>query len=307
MTVTVYSETRRYTERLRTNNPKRHVSVSGILHDLGVSTSGYYAWKKHTPSQTESRRNEMKGKIQEVYQQSHQIYGAPKITAVLNQEGNRISTRTTGQYMRQLGIQAVWVRHRTHTTIHSDFDLKLKNILNEQFNPDTPNAVWVSDITYIWTNDGFVYLTNVMDLFPRKILAWVLSTTLEAKYVAETVRKAIRERNGEKPKVFHNDRGCQYVSQEFIDATYGITNSYSKKGYPWDNACIESFHSLIKREWLSRFRIENYEQAYRYVFEYINAFYNTVRIHSHCNYESPEQYEADFLDRLSQKSQRLAG
>ena len=126
MTVTVYSETRRYTERLRTNNPKRHVSVSGILHDLGVSTSGYYAWKKHTPSQTESRRNEMKGKIQEVYQQSHQIYGAPKITAVLNQEGNRISTRTTGQYMRQLGIQAVWVRHRTHTTIHSDFDLKLK-------------------------------------------------------------------------------------------------------------------------------------------------------------------------------------
>lgn len=135
----------------------------------------------------------------------------------------------------------------------------------------------------------FVYLTSVMDLFSRRILAWVLSTTLEAKYVVETVRKAIRERNGEKPKVFHNDRGCQYVSQEFVDATHGMTNSYSKKkGYPWDNACTESFHSLIKGGCLNRFKIENYEQAYRYVFEYINAFYNMVRIHSHCGYKSSD-------------------
>lgn len=307
MTVAVYSETLKYTHNLRTNHSKRHASVSGILHYLGVSTSGYYAWKKHIPSKTENHRNEMKGRIQEIYQQSHQIYGAPKITAVLQQSGHSISQRTTGKYMRQMGLHALWVRHWTRTTVNSDFDLKLQNILNEQFNPSAPNTVWVSDITYIWTDEGFVYLTSVMDLFSRKILAWVLSRTLEAKYVVETVQKAVSERRGAKPRVFHNDRGKQYVSREFLKETQGMINSYSKKGYPWDNACIESFHSLIKREWLNRFKIENYDQAYRYVFEYINTFYNTVRIHSHCDYQSPNQYETAYLKRLSKMDRDQAG
>ncbi|QUC04279.1 IS3 family transposase [Atopobium sp. oral taxon 416] len=209
--------------------------------------------------------------------------------------------------MRKMGICALWVRHWTHTTTDSDFDLRLQNILDEQFSPDMQNAVWVSDITYIWTEKGFVYLTSVMDLFSRKILAWVLSRTLEAKNVVETVQKAVGERNGVKPKVFHNDRECQYVSDEFLEATREMTNSYSKKGYLWDNACIESFHSLIKREWLNRFKIENYDQAYRYVFEYINTFYNTVRIHSHCKYQSPDEYEAAYSKRLSELKQGLAG
>ena len=209
--------------------------------------------------------------------------------------------------MREMGIHALWVKHWTHTTIHSSFDLHLKNILNEQFNPADPNQVWVSDITYIWTDEGFVYLTSVMDLFSRRILAWTLSTSLEAKYVVETVQKAIRERRGAKPRVFHNDRGCQYVADEFLNATRGMINSYSKKGYLWDNACIESFHSLIKREWLCRFKIRNYEEAYRFVFEYINTFYNTIRVHSHCGYLSPDQYERKFLDRMQKSGRELAG
>ena len=307
MTIAVYAATRDYTDAIRQNNPKRRVSVSGILHYLGVSTSGYYAWTKHIPSASENHRKQMKNKIQDVYQRSYQIYGAPKITAVLRRQGNSISERTTGKYMHEMGIRALWVKHWTHTTIHSDFDLQLKNILNEQFNPDNPNQVWVSDITYIWTDEGFVYLTSVMDLFSRRILAWTLSTTLEAKYVVETVQKAIRERSGAKPRVFHNDRGCQYVAQEFLNATRGMINSYSKKGYPWDNACIESFHSLIKREWLRRFKIRNYKEAYRYVFEYINTFYNTIRVHSHCGYLSPDQYERKYLDRMEKSRQQMAG
>lgn len=133
------------------------------------------------------------------------------------------------------------------------------------------------------------------------------SPTLEAEYVVDTIQKAIRERNGVRPKVFHNDRGCQYVSQEFLNATRGMTNSYSKKGYPWDSACIESFHALIKREWINRFKISNYEEAYRYVFEYINTFYNTIRIHSHCGYLSPDQYEKKYLDHKTIAEQQLAG
>ena len=307
MTVAVYTATRDYTDEVRRNNPKRRVSISGILHYIGVSTSGYYAWIRHKPSDSETHRAQIKDKIQDIYQRSYQIYGAPKITAIMRQHGNSISERTTGKYMREMGIRARWVKHWTRTTTNSDFDLQLKNILNEQFNPSNPNQVWVSDITYIWTDDGFVYLTSVMDLFSRRILAWTLSTTLEAKYVVETIKKAIRERNGVMPRVFHNDRGCQYVSQEFLNATRGMTNSYSKKGYPWDNACMESFHALLKREWINRFKIFNYTHAYKLVFEYIETFYNTVRIHSHCGYLSPDQYEKKYLDHMEKTEQKLAG
>ena len=165
----------------------------------------------------------------------------------------------------------------------------------------SPDSVWVSDITYIWTFEGFVYLTSIMDLYSRKIIAWTLSSTLEAVHVAETVEEAKRRRHINSPLVFHNDRGSQYVSEAFLKATEGMINSYSQKAYPWDNACIESFHALIKREWLNRFKIFDYRHAYKLVFEYIETFYNTVRIHSHCDYISPDQYEKEYLAQKALK------
>jgi putative transposase len=200
MTVAVYAATRNYTAAIRQNNPRRCVSLSGILHYLGVSTSGYYACTKHILSVSENHRKQTKNKIQDIYKRSYQIYGAPKITAVLRRQENPISERTTSKYKREMGIRALWVKHWTHTTIHSDFDLQLKNILNEQFNPSELNQVWASDITYIWTDEGFVYLTSVINLFSRGVLAWTFSTTLVAKYVLETVQKAIRERSIAKPR-----------------------------------------------------------------------------------------------------------
>lgn len=163
--------------------------------------------------------------------------------------------------------------------------------LDEQFTPDRPNAVWCSDITYIWTTDGFVYLTSIMDLFSRKIIAWTLSQTLEVSSVIHTINKAKARRNTKLPLIIHSDRGSQYVSQAYREATAKMQRSYSKKAFPWDNACIESFHALIKREWLNRFKIRDYQQAYRLIFEYIEAFYNTKRIHSHCDYMSPDDFE----------------
>ncbi len=133
-------------------------------------------------------------------------------------------------------------------TVNPDFSSSLKNILNEQFNPEHPNSVWCSDITYIWTDEGFVYLTSMMDLYSRKIIAWTLSKTLEAVHVADTVRKAMRQRNVTTPLVINSDRGSQYVSDAYKQVTRSMILSYSNKGYPYDNACIESFHSLIKRE-----------------------------------------------------------
>lgn len=163
-----------------------------MLKILGVSLSGYKAWKKRKPSKTELRRNKIKEEIVDIYNASYQNYGAPKITVELRKNGETISERTVGKYMNEIGIKAQWIKPYTRTTVNPDFSSSLKNILNEQFNPEHPNAVWCSDITYIWIDEGFVYLTSIMDLYSRKIIAWTLSKTLEAVHVADTVRKAMR-------------------------------------------------------------------------------------------------------------------
>lgn len=270
MTEALFLETAHQEEQFREEG-KRRLNVSGVLRILGVSRSGYYAWKKRLPSDRELRKQKLK---------------------------ERIVEKTVGNYMRELGIKAQYIKPYTVTTTEPDFSSRLRNILDEKFDPEEPDAVWCSDITYIWTFEGFVYLTSIMDLFSRKIIAWVLSDTLEAKWAVDAVEKAKAARNVEKPKILHTDRGIQYVCQEYIEATEGIQRSYSKKAYPWDNACIESFHSLIKREWLNRFKIFNYNHAYRLVFEYIETFYNTVRIHSHCGYQSPDEYEKSYMKKM---------
>ncbi len=168
MTEAIYLEV---TEKAETaHKAKRRVSVSGMLKYLGVSRSGYRAWPHHVPSNAEKRRETIKAKIKDIYEESKQNYGAPKITKKLQENGERISERTVGKYMKQMGMKAQWVKPYTITTKDSDFSSELQNILDEKFNPERPNAVWCSDITYIWTIDGFVYLTSIMDLFSRKII-----------------------------------------------------------------------------------------------------------------------------------------
>ncbi len=278
-----------------------------MLCHLGVSRSGYNSWLKRLPSNQRKRKEAIQEKIQILYDESYQNYGAPKITKQLQAEGEKISERTVGVYMREMGIKAQYVKPYTVTTKNSDFSNKLVNILDENFNPSEPNAVWCSDITYVWTYDGFVYLTSIIDLFSRKIIAWTLSNIMEVSCVIETINKAKLSRKISKPLVIHSDRGSQYVSEEYKKATAKMQASYSKKAYPWDNACIESFHALIKREWLNRFKITDFNHAYRLIFEYIETFYNTVRIHSFCGYKSPNSYEKEYNRLLSRKLSIVAG
>ena len=305
MTEALFMETAHYEVQLQ-EQEKRRLNVSGVLKILGVSRSGYLAWKQRLPSNREKRKELIKERILAVYHESHQNYGAPKIAECLRREGEKIADKTVGNYMRELGIKAQYVRPYTVTTIDPELSSRLRNILKEKFDPEEPDAVWCSDITYIWTLEGFVYLTSIMDLYSRKIIAWVVSDTLEAKYVVEAVEKARKRRNVDKPLVLHTDRGIQYVSKDYVRATEGMKRSYSKKAYPWDNACIESFHALIKREWLNRFQILNYDHAYRLIFQYIETFYNTVRIHSHCGYLSPNEYERVYEQKLKE-IERQAG
>jgi putative transposase len=210
MTEAIYLEVAKKCEELE---GKRLVSVTGMLRFLGVSRSGYLSWLHRLPSNQQKRKRATKERIQEIYDQSHQNYGAPKIKEVLRSEGETISERTVGTYMRELGIKAQYVRPYTVTTKDSCFSSQLQNILDEQFNPDIPNAVWCTDITYIWTMNGFVYLTSIMDLYSRKIIAWTLSETLDVSCVIETINKATKKRQISKPLVIHSDRGSQ-VRQE---------------------------------------------------------------------------------------------
>ena len=284
----------------------RRVSISGMLKKLGVSRSGYRAFLHRKPSASQQRKEAIKESIKQIHDESKQNYGAPKITKELRKSGETIAERTVSKYMKEMGIHAQWVKPWTTTTRDSDFSKELHNILDEQFNPDRPNAVWCTDITYIWTFDGFVFLTSIMDLFARKIIAWTLSETMEVSCVIDTINKAKERRNTDLPLIIHSDRGSQYVSQAYRDATQKMTRSYSHTGYPYDNACIESFHALIKREWLNRFKIFNYSHAYRLVFEYIETFYNTVRIHSHCDYMSPNDFEKLYENLKKEDKQTLA-
>lgn len=275
--------------------------MSGVLRILGVSRSGYRAFREHPPSAGQMKKEQRMAQIRKIYEESHEIYGAPKIAAKMRQEGDRISGRTVGKYMREMGIRACYRKHTTQTTRDSDFNSRLKNILKRSFQPKKPDAAWCTDITYIWTYEGFVYLASIMDLYSRRIISWTLGETLEAKWVLEAVEKAKKERCVTEPLIIHSDRGIQYTCGDYEEATRGMERSYSAKACPWDNACIESFHALIKREWLSRFRITDYSHAYRLVFEYIEAFYNTVRIHSHCGYRSPGEYEKQYLEKMKNK------
>ena len=276
----------------------RRFSVRGVLNKIGVSASGYYDWLKREASEQERRKQRIKELIKKIHADSHFIYGAPKITQILRGMGEKISERTVSIYMKELGIRACWVKPYTVTTISKDFSDNLKNVLKREFDPNEPNAVWCTDITYLWTDEGFLYLSCIMDLFSRRIIAWELSRTLETEHVLRAIEKAEFRNVGVKPKIIHTDRGVQYTSDLYRNCLTGVELSYSGKGNPWDNACIESFHSLIKREWLNRFIIRDYDHAYNLVFEYIDAFYNTRRIHSHCNYLSPFEYEKNYYRQI---------
>lgn len=267
-----------------------------MLKILGVSTSGYYSYKQRKMSNQEINRKEIKKQILIEYEESKQIYGAPKIQEKLNKKGFNVSKRTVGVYMRQMDIKACYRTKKTRTTINSNFSKKLINEVNRMFNPSRPNKIWVTDITYIWTSyDKFVYQTTVLYLYSRKVISWDLSYTLEVDSVVKCIEEAKKSRTIDKPLIVHSDRGVQFVSKAYTSLfEENMRPSYSKKGDPWDNAVIESFFSTIKREWLSRFTILNYHHAKALIFEYIETFYNTKRIHGSIEYMTPNELELGY-------------
>lgn len=288
MTKTLYAATSKYVEEINNLPVKRQVSVSGILKKLDVSRSGYNAWKKRVPSDTSIRRTVLKEKIQKIYDDSHQNYGAPKIAAELRKSGETITEKTVGNYMRQMGIKAQWIKPYTQTTIDSDLSQKLKNILNEKFNPEHPDAVWCSDITYIPIKRGFLYLTAVIDWYSRCIVGWEVDDTLDTRMVINALKKAFKTA---KPVILNSDQGCQFTSNEYMNflKENQIRQSMDGKSRWADNIMIERWFRSFKYEEAYLTQYANIREARKAIGKYIHT-YNFERCHSAINNQTPASY-----------------
>ena len=263
---------------------------------LKVSPSGYYKWLKlqsSPPSEKEIYRAEIQQKISKSFHESFGTYGSPRVHDDLIDWGYMISQKTVARMMNEMGLKATQ-QEKFVVTTDSNHDLTIyPNILNRQFSVEEPNKVWVTDITYIWTVEGWVYLAFVMDLFSRKIVGWSLADHMKKELAIQALNMAIIQRQPGKELLHHSDRGSQYCSHDYIDILKEkeMNISMSKKGDPYDNACIESFHATIKKDLIYRRRFKTRAEAIKAVNYYISSFYNERRKHSRLGNSSPNQFE----------------
>ncbi len=259
-----------------------------VLH---LNRSTVYKKFKHKMSDREIRRLELESKIIETYNEFDSVYGAPKIRKELIKQGYYASLKRVSVYMKRLGLRSITTKKYKPGSSSKAPDDK-ENIMNQDFTTLYPNQKWVMDITYIWTvYDGWTYLASVMDLHSKMIIGYSYQRHMKQEIVLESLRQAVYKTKQTKGIIVQSDLGSQYLSydvEQFIE-NYEMIHSYSRKGTPYDNAPIESFHSLIKREKLSRIVLKTYEEAKMVIFEYIEGFYNRKRIHSSIDYQTPYQ------------------
>ncbi|MNE16590.1 IS2 transposase TnpB [compost metagenome] len=269
---------------------------------MGVSRSGFYKWKATGPSKQELRKRELMERIIVHFNDSEQRYGAPKITFLLRQEGSDVTERTVGLYMQELGLRSCVCRRFKVQTTDSNHDSPIApNILNQQFDSPEPNKVWVADITYIPCKEGRLYLASILDLCTREIVGWRLRDRMTSDLVLGALQDAYEAKKPKNGLLHHSDRGSQYASTEYREQleAYKMVPSMSRKGNCYDNACIESFHSILKKELIYCKRFRTKEQAHEEIYRYIEFFYNRKRIHGSLGYVTPARFAATFDKRNS--------
>jgi putative transposase len=260
---------------------------------LRASKSGYYDWRQGRVSPRLLRRQQLLEEIKRIHEESRGNYGSPRITRELRNRGIVVNKKTVAEVMKENGIQAKH-RKKFKATTNSKHKLPLaKNRLKRNFNAKKPNQAWVSDITYIRTDEGWLYLATFIDLFSRKVVGWSMSERMTSDLVVDAFRMALFRQKRKAPKVVHSDRGVQYASEAFRNElkAHGCKRSMSKKGDCWDNAVAESFFGTLKTELVHHEKYKTREQARLSIFDYIEVFYNRRRLHSYLNYVSPEDFE----------------
>jgi putative transposase len=271
----------------------REYPVKWMCQTLEVSESGYYAWKRRPLSQHAQADEVLASRIQQVHQASHQIYGSRRIQAELAEQGMTCSRKRVVRLMQQQEIRARRRRRHTVTTDSQHSDPVAPNLLNRDFSAQAPNAKWVTDITGVWTAEGWLYVAVVLDLFSRLVGGWAMAGHRDTELVERALYMALVRRHPEAGLLHHSDRGSQYTSGSYqaLLAQRGIQVSMSGKGDCYDNAAMESFFSSLKGEWTDWHTYQTRQEAQLSIFEYIEVFYNRQRRHSTLGYLSPVTYE----------------
>ncbi len=266
--------------------------VTRLCQTLGVSMSGYYAWRKRPESQQSREDGVLTAAIEKAYTISRACYGSPRIYTELRSQGYSCSRKRVARLMREGGWCARSKRSRPRTTQQDPAHQKAANIFQE-FEATAPNQKWVTDVTAVWTQEGWLYLAGVLDLFSRSLVGWAMAAIQDETLVQNALRMALSRRHPAPGLLHHSDRGSQYTSTgyQYTLAQAGMVVSISRTGNCYDNAAMESFWSTLKWECASRTCFPTRATAKQAIFEYIECFYQRQRRHSSLRYLSPAQYE----------------
>jgi putative transposase len=261
---------------------------------LEVSTQGFYAWLKRPESVRHRANVVLAVTIKELHVRSRRRYGSPRVHHALQVRGQRVGRNRVARLMQQQGLRAR-PKRRFRRTTDSNHQLPVApNVLARNFTADAPNKAWVTDLTYVWTLEGWLYVAAIVDLFSRRVVGWAMSDSLERQIALDALSMALQSRNPAAGLVHHSDRGSQYASDDYqrVLKARGIVCSMSRKGDCWDNAVAESFFATLKTELVYECNFANRAEAATAIFEFIEVFYNRERFHSSLGYLTPAGYEA---------------
>jgi len=274
-----------------------HFSIRKMCGMLSVSPSGYYDWKNRKPSKRSIENKKLTIRIKEIFDEEKSRAGAERIAKRLKFEKWLVSKRRVANIMRFHGWRAKAAKKFKATT-NSNHKLPVApNLLNQNFSASKPNEKWVTDITYIWTDEGWLYLATVMDLYSRKLIGWSLSERMTTKLVVDALMMALWNRKMPKQVIVHSDRGSQYCAFEYqkLLRENKLICSMSKLGCCYDNAAMESWNHSFKVEAVHGERFKTRDIAKKHVFEYIEVYYNRKRLHSTLGFLSPESFEVKMV------------
>ncbi len=267
--------------------------ITAMCRVLEVSVSGYYAWRKRTPSQHSREDAQLAEKVKRAFQANRRVYGSPRVHAELHAQGIHCGRKRVARLMREQGLSAQRPRHRTITTQSEKGVQVAPNLLQRDFHAEAPDQKWVADTTYIWTREGWLFLAVVLDLFSRMVVGWSMAAIQDATLVVQALQMALTRRCPQAGLLHHSDRGSTYTSESYqaLLQQEGMRVSMSRTADCYDNAAMESFFHSFKGECIDSESFQTRAQARSTTFDYIECFYNRSRRHSTLNYMSPLSYE----------------
>ena len=279
---------------------KTSFPIQFMCRMLGVSRSGYYAWKSRLPSMRSRQDAALTAKIHEIHRRSRETYGSPRIHAELRALGTRCSRKWVERLMREAGVQGC-MRGKRRGTTRRGRRSPAGDLVKRNFAATEVDKVWAADITYVATKEGFLYLAFILDVHSRRIVGWAMESHLRTELVVDALQMAVWRRKPAPGLVHHSDQGVQYTALSFSERLkgVGITPSMGRTGSALDNAMAESFVSTLKAELLSRLEFPSPQAARTAIFEYLETFYNTRRLHSSLGYVSPADYEEGRIEESS--------